>query len=313
MASIMQKYSSKKEFPTYEVRPTVLNTLWNQLHLGTLYAMWGGEGSGKTTLYCQVIKYVCQKYKLKVLIVDVEKAFNEQQQKAFGLYEFIESGQIVILTCNNFKELEEIVIALPSSEFNIIMIDSWSAVKPFTPDTMRVTDIRPGLQAMQEGTVISKLKQYCYDNNIAGFILAHARANIQIGHVNMHAPANKMAGSFSLKHWVEVITEITTHGKVKNPDDEKDIVGIEITLVTTKNKWTAPFKPIREKFYYGIGIDGKMSLIDKAIELGVITTGRTWRIQGLDDTFNRKTILVADMSVFQHIKAQVELAEAQEE
>jgi len=289
---VISKYATKTSPPEYEIRPAVLNSLWSNFHLGSMYALWAPEGAGKTTLTAQAIRHLAGVHKLKGLVVDVEKALNENQQMAFKIKEFVDNGTITIVTCMNFLELEEILMSLPGSDIKWVMIDSWSAVKPYTPDGMKVSDIRPGLQAQQEGTVISKLKQICYNSEIGAIILAHARANIQIGHVNMYAPATKMAGSFSLKHMVDVVTEIQTHGKIK--DDDGNVKGVEITIQTTKCKWTAPYVPYREKLYYGVGIDPRYSIVDRALELGLaVKEGRTIRIPGWDQTYNRKTIYEA--------------------
>ena len=171
------------------------------------------------------------------------------------------------------------------------MIDSVSMVRAYTPIEMRIEDIRPGLKSMQESTVLNKLKDVCYYNKIGVILLAHARANIQIsGPVNRYAPDTKMAGGFVMNHAPDVITQIQTHSKVK--DDDGSVLGVEISLQTTKCKWCSPFQPIREKLYFGKGIDPKLSIIEKAIELEVIKKeGRSYVLPGDDKKYNRKTVL----------------------
>ena len=83
-------------------------------------------------------------------------------------------------------------------------------------------------------------------------------------------------------------------------DSEGNIVGGDITIQTTKNKYTLPFQPIRETLYYGKGIDAKLSLIKKALDLGVIIhpdKSRSYKLPFEPDTnYNSKTIwnLTAD-------------------
>lgn len=301
LSDVISKFSVKKSQPVYDIRPDALNKAWGKVHLGTLYGMWAMEGAGKTTITAQAMVSLL-KQGLKGIFIDVEKAFNENQQTAFKLKEYVDNGDLLVVTVKNFAELEEVVLALPGSGLNFLCIDSWSAVKPYTDAGLRVTDVRPGLSALQESFMINKLKEICYMEDIAGFVLAHARANIQIGHVNMYAPAQKMAGGHSFKHMLEVVTEISTHGKIKNDDDE--IVGIEITIQTSKNKWTAPFVPYREKMYYGIGIDPRYSIVDRALELGIISKeGRTIRTPApFEGSYNRKTIYEAPIEVLRHLK-----------
>lgn len=286
---VIAKFKAKEQQQALDIRPEALNKVWNQFHFGTMYALWAEAGGGKTTLTLQAVRSLLKAGKTG-LFIDVEKAFNEQQQETFKLTEFISSGQLVTVTVSNYKDLEEIVLSLPGSGIDFVVIDSITAVRPYTKEGIRVEDVRPGITSQQQNAVINQLKDIAYDNNIGVIIIAHARANIQMtGFVNRYAPTTKMAGGYSMYHIPDVITEITTHSKVK--DDEGSVIGVEITIQATKNKWTAPYNPIREKLFFGKGISARLSVIEKAIELGIISKeGRSLTVPGDDKKYNRKTI-----------------------
>ena len=91
------------------------------------------------------------------------------------------------------------------------------------------------------------MKSLFYKAKITSIIIFHARANIQINAGTQ--PATKQAGGFAASHIPDVITKIQVHGKFReNPSDkESNFIGVEITLMTEKNKFTSPFIPIQKK------------------------------------------------------------------
>lgn len=288
--SVLEKFSAKKTLPCFTVQPAAYNDVIGGFHLGDLYALWAEAGAGKSSIAFQVCRSLL-KQGLSGIYVDVEKAFNESQQESFKLKEFVDSGQFVVLTCENMLQLEEIIVSLPNSGISFIVIDSLTMVRPYTPDDLMITDIRPGIHALQESTVLGKLKDICYSYEIGALVLNHARANIKItGPINRYAPDKKMAGGFAVQHIPSVVSQIEINSKVKNIDDE--VIGCDITIQSTKCKWVPPYHPIRETLIYGKGIDPKLSLIKKAIDLGIITkVGRTYYVPTIPDKkFNSRTI-----------------------
>lgn len=298
---VIAKFKARDNQPAFEIKPDALNELWGQFHLGTIYAMWSEAGGGKTTLCLQVIRSLLHQGK-SGLFVDVEKALNAAQQEAFKVKEYVDTGQLTVVTLSNYKDLEELVLALPESELDFVVIDSVTAVRPYAKDEIRVEDSRFGVSAMQQALVLNKLKDIAYDNQIGVILVAHARANIQLTpYINRYAPTSKMAGGYAMYHIPDVITEISMHSRVK--DDDDNVIGVEISMQTTKNKWCAPFKPIREKLFFGKGISTRMSLIEKAIEAGIIKKeGRFLYVPNSDVKYNHKSIYGVSDEVLQQIK-----------
>jgi recombination protein RecA len=287
-AAVAEKFSAKRQLPCDEIKPLVLNDLWAGFHEGAVYSIWAEKGAGKSTLTFQVLRSLCKQGK-KGVFVDIEKAFNEFQQESFGLKEYIDNGQLTVLTCSNWKDYEEIVEALDESGMNFFVTDSITMIMAYTPKTLKVEDVRPGLKAQQAASVLGKLKDIAYNNEIGTILLYHARANIQIVGANPYAPQTKMAGGLADAHIPDVITKIQTHSKIKGEGD--DPIGVEISIVCEKNKYCAPFQTRREKLIFGKGIDAKISLIEKAIELGVIKqSGSSFILPEHDNIRGRKAL-----------------------
>ena len=175
----------------------------------------------------------------------------------------------------------------------------------FTPKELKVEDVRPGLKAQQAASVLGKLKDIAYRNEIGTILLYHARANIQIVGANPYAPQTKMAGGMADAHIPDVITKIQTHSKIKG--DGEDPIGVEISIMCEKNKFTSPFQTRRSKLIFGKGIDAKLSLIETAIELGIIRqSGSSFIIPNHDNVRGRKALYELDNETLRNLKSLVD-------
>lgn len=246
-----------------------LNQLWGGgMYLGYMYAMWGEQGSGKSTLAIQAAKSFLRKG-LKVAWLDTEKALNDRQKESFKLKEFEDQGIFIHLQVSNYEDVEKCIEVLAESDVKLVVWDSETMTRPVTPKDLKVTDVRPGLKALQANHVINKMKDLFSHAGIASIPLFHARANISInGPSNPYAPATKQAGGYSALHVPDVITKVVAGQKVKGEEDQ--IIGSIVRLMCEKNKFTPPFQTIEKKLIYGRGIDPRIDLIDSALEAGII-------------------------------------------
>jgi RecA/RadA recombinase len=264
----MNAYSTKKDLRTVKLSVDALNDLWGGgITLGFMYSLWAEPGCGKTTLALQCAKSFCRQG-LKVLIVDVEKAINDFMIESFGLRSFIDDGLLIILTVTDFEEWENLCDSLLDQNLSLVITDSVTAISPVTPDGLHVTDVRPGLRAQQESFVLNKIKSSFYKKEIAHIVIFHARANINITGRGTQ-PDVKQAGGFAAGHYPDVVTRISSHAKIEG-DEKGSYIGVNIRLVTTKNKFTSPNRVLEKKLIYGVGISKKIDLVDTAIDLGLI-------------------------------------------
>lgn len=265
-SEMLTKFDVNLEKPRYEIRPLVLNDLWNGIHLGYLYSLWGDAGCGKTTIAIQVIRSLLQQG-LQGVIVDVEKALNSVQLESFGLKKYVDEKRLFIVSCNNWEEFESIILSTRGAGINFLLVDSVTMLQMSIADDMSVKDVRPGLRSQQEKFVITKLKNLAFDENIACLLISHVTANLSFS-PSPYAPEKKQSGGYTLFHAVDVITKISKGPLLKN--DSGDPFGVEVKIVTEKNKFSTPNRVFTEKLIYGKGIDSRMSLIDRALSLGVI-------------------------------------------
>lgn len=266
LEEVLKEYQTKSQEVFYDTGIECLNEiLGGGISNKAMYAFWGPQGSGKSTLCFQIAKNFCKQGK-KVLFIDVEKAFNSHQQEAFGLKKYADDGTLLITTVSNYAQLETITDAVPGSDISLMIIDSETMITPSVKSDLKVTDVQPGLKARQSSFLLTKIKESFWEVGIPSIILFHARTNINMNGGTV--PDTKQAGGYTALHVPDVILHITTGAKVKDGDQ---IVGQIIRMVTEKNKFTKPFQTIEKKFIYGTGISKRIDLIDSAIAANVIT------------------------------------------
>lgn len=297
MDDLLSKYSPNqcKEFvSTGSI--TLDKMLGGGINPGSMYAFWGAPGAGKSTITCQIAKRFCKEGK-RVLFIDAEKALNDNQIDSFGLRKYIEDGTFVPIEIDNYQDLSEVITGCyDSGEFSLVIVDSDTAIHTVADlTTLDVASAQPGVKSRQEQATFGQMHSLFHKKGIAGIILCHARANIQMtGMANPYAPADKMSGGFGFRHCVDCVVKVSPSSKLK--DKAGNIEGQELSFVCEKNKFSMPFVKYSSKFYFGKGLNRKVELIDLGIEHGIITaSGSFYTMPGGTKVQGRDNLYVADI------------------
>jgi len=309
---LVARYKEADSIPAECVSTNIdcLDDQWGGgVHLGYCYSLWGPAGCGKSTLALQVVKAFCKKGK-KVVALDVEKAMNDRQIDTFGLREFVDNGTFVILPIDTYAEWEDVMDGIiEDGTISLMLVDSETMTKVSLPQELRVTDVRPAIKAAQGSFILNKMKSMFYHHRIASIVLFHARANFSINGGTVSD--TKQAGGFAAEHVPDIITKLTIHEKIKEgTGDDAPQIGVGIKIECTKNKFAAPFRPIKKKLIFGKGILKRIDLIDTALERGIITMAGAGFFTLPDGTKGRGTQALYDLPndklamIQKHLKAQ---------
>lgn len=304
LADILNKYSAEKVTESTSTGSIALDAvLGGGIFDGGFYAFWGPQGSGKSTVAVQCVKKFLKKG-LKAAYIDVEKAFNQQQQEAFGVREYVENGQLILLTADNYVDLDIICMALAEeSDVKLVVVDSETMLIPALPKDVDVSSQQPGQKARQASLCLTKAKSAFYKAGIASIWLFHARANINMQ--NPNAPQEKMAGGFSQKHIPDCILKITAGQKI---GDKGSPTGQVIHLETEKNKYTKPFQKVDTELTFGKGIELRREVIAFAIEQGLIKQGGSFFTLPDGTTVRgREALYDLDNDTLRSLKSQISL------
>lgn len=289
-ASLLQEYSTQREFEMSDTGIEVFNELWGGgLVHGFMYGFYATPGCGKTTLCLQLLRRRLKEGE-KCCIVDIEKSINDFQLETFGLTEYRDNGQLIIVTMTMFNEYEKFMMALADNgEYTCVLVDSVSAIQPYIPKGTSVEDIRPGIRALQASAVQSKIKSAFYNKGIVSLMIFQARANLDMSG-NMYVPKEKSAAGFTERHLLDVETQLTTSSIIKDEDDR--IIGNKVWIECKKNKFCAPFQRRQSSLIFGKGILKRIEVVDKAIELGIIQQrGSFFIVPGGEDNIRGRKAL----------------------
>jgi recombination protein RecA len=290
LATILQKYSTDKEYEMKDTGIEVFNELWGGgICDGFMYGFYGTPGVGKSSLSLQMVKRRLKDGD-KVLIVDVEKSINDFQLQSFGLIQYKESGQLAIATITFFNEYEELMMAIADdATFKFVLVDSVTAIQPYVAKGLTVEDVRPGIRALQASQVQSKIKAQFYLKGIASIMIFQARANLDMTG-NMYAPKEKSAAGFTERHLLDVETVLSTSSVIKDEDDR--IIGNKVWIECKKNKFTAPFQRRQSSLIFGKGILKRIEVVDRALELGIIIQrGSFFQVPGSEENIRGRKAL----------------------
>jgi recombination protein RecA len=269
LSDLVSQYSAERE---EVLEPTGLRVIDDLIGggvcPGSMYAIWGVQGSGKSTIALQIAKSYLRRGD-KVMWIDVEKALNVNQQKAFGVRDFVLEGSLLHVTAATYAEADELTSAVAADdELNVklVVIDSESMLLPKIGAEQSVTDAQPGQKARQCSLWLTKVKDSFYKKGIACIVLSHARANISMT-ANPYAPQEKIAGGFALKHIPDCIIQVQPGQKIGDKDKPE---GQIVHIMAEKCKFAPPFRKFDFKLFFGTGIKKAVEIIDEAIAKGVI-------------------------------------------
>lgn len=303
LSDLINQYSAEKED---KFIPTGLQTIDDMIGGGIcpggMYGMWGPQGSGKSTVAAQILKSFCKRGD-RCVWIDVEKALNKNQQEAFGLRQYVEDGTLIHVTASTYVEVDDLTMAIANdAEMNIklVVVDSESMLMAKIADDQRVDDNQPGQKARQCSVWLTKVKDAFFRKGISIIVLFHARANISMT-ANPYAPASKQAGGYAALHIPDCILQVQPGQKF---GDKESPIGQVVHLTTDKNKFASPFKKVDFKLFFGVGIKKSVELIDKALELGIITqSGSFFKLPNGETVRGTETLYSLSADTLREVKS----------
>lgn len=242
--------------------------------LGRLTVMHGPEMSGKTTMALHMVAetqrlggiviYIDKEYKLdpdyaKKLGVKVDDLIVSQPSYLERVYELID-GAIALATQWRKKSKKQVPV--------LVVLDSINAciTKAQLNGSYEDRHIAPQPRVHSENLprIIPKISK----ENVALLFIAQER--VKIG--KMFGDPNEVSGGNAVKYYASLILKVRNIGAVKSGEAK---VAQKTRVECVKNQISPPFRRAEFEIRHGVGIDQLSSLLDSAIELGIITFGKT--------------------------------------